>query len=1064
MNPAKNFSGQNLQGCSFKGQDLAGANFSNADIRGANFTNANLEGANFENAKAGLQRKWKIGLFFLVVFLVIIAGAMAASDVYHTVKHLIPKWNRDVSVLTSSINLLINIVFWLAIMQRGMAKAFEAIAVFLALAASIIVCLSVISNNPYLPWLKHLRVYSFMEALSMADSKSPIANLAVSLFLCLTTAIATVTALSLSFILVELIGLKKLGRLILYVVFSIVTFGLGNSMRILLRSSKHLLASSSQEFLIKCLFISIAILLAVLLIILSYNIAQKVLAEDKKYITIRQLGIAIATFGGTNFRNANLTDASFSYATLACSDFRNAIALKTNWRTAKNLEWTRLVNTILIDPNVRDLLVTGDGKKNSYIGANMKGANLIGVNLSDANLKAADLSQSLLQYACLEGANLTQVQAIGTNFANAKLTDAYGLGTWNIDSTTNLEGVDCQWVYLLEYPQPQTRNRERRPSSGEFGEGEFTKLFQEVLSTVDLIFRNGIDWKAFTYSFKQVQVENENTELIIQSIENKGDGVVVVRVNVPPDANKAKIHGEFAQTYDEAVQALEAHYQEKLQGKNAEINQFRQQNANMMEVVTLLASREVRVSESQSPNQRQSLSGKLVILKLGTGNVNSGVPVTLQISTNGALPATELSGTLPPAPELSQTYRQWQGNYHNLDTPQRIKVPQNQKTNISPIEDCQKSAKIFRENLNHWLNSESFRPLKELLYRKLDPTEEIRAIIQVEDSQLRRLPWQLWDFFENYRQAEIGLSVPHYDRVEASRADKLRTTVRILAILGNSTGIDIQKDRKLLEQLPNAEITFLVEPKRREIDIQLWDETGWDILFFAGHSSGHGEKGCISINSRDIIEVDQIFQALKAAVDRGLKLAIFNSCDGLELARELADLQIPQTIVMREPVPDAIAEAFLQNFINAYAKGKSLYASVREARERLVAFEDDYPCASWLPVICQHPAEIPYTWQQLRGVSGVELPGNELLEFLARLQEAIATLPNLQPIQKADAIEQIQILIKAAKTPPFEFQQAGARKAIVFLRGTIACLPATTTKISETEELLNVISQQFQIG
>jgi hypothetical protein len=35
-----------------------------------------------------------------------------------------------------------------------------------------------------------------------------------------------------------------------------------------------------------------------------------------------------------------------------------------------------------------------------------------------------------------------------------------------------------------------------------------------------------------------------------------------------------------------------------------------------------------------------------------------------------------------------------------------------------------------------------------------------------------------------------------------------------------------------------------------------------------------------------------------------------------------------------------------------------VYQAVRSAREQLQGLEDRYPCASWLPVICQNPAEI----------------------------------------------------------------------------------------------------------
>ncbi|WP_254449312.1 pentapeptide repeat-containing protein, partial [Anabaena sp. UHCC 0253] len=71
------YSGKNLRGHSFKGKDLTGANFSKADIRGANFTNAILKGADFSGAKAGLQRRWVIGLLIGVLLMSALSGVFS---------------------------------------------------------------------------------------------------------------------------------------------------------------------------------------------------------------------------------------------------------------------------------------------------------------------------------------------------------------------------------------------------------------------------------------------------------------------------------------------------------------------------------------------------------------------------------------------------------------------------------------------------------------------------------------------------------------------------------------------------------------------------------------------------------------------------------------------------------------------------------------------------------------------------------------------------------------------------------------------------------------------------
>jgi hypothetical protein len=67
-----------------------------------------------------------------------------------------------------------------------------------------------------------------------------------------------------------------------------------------------------------------------------------------------------------------------------------------------------------------------------------------------------------------------------------------------------------------------------------------------------------------------------------------------------------------------------------------------------------------------------------------------------------------------------------------------------------------------------------------------------------------------------------------------------------------------------------------------------------------------------------------------------------------------------------EPVPDRVAHAFLMHFLTHFSQGQSFYQSVRDAREQLQNLEEQYPCADWLPMIVQNPAEIPPTWQTLK--------------------------------------------------------------------------------------------------
>lgn len=399
---------------------------------------------------------------------------------------------------------------------------------------------------------------------------------------------------------------------------------------------------------------------------------------------------------------------------------------------------------------------------------------------------------------------------------------------------------------------------------------------------------------------------------------------------------------------------------------------------------------------------------KLVVINLGEGSLSEGFPkVTTQLwETNNSRP-TQFSGGLPSAPEINELYKRFQSIYKALYQSLRKRTSNTLKTKFKPDlksdfepdfetdfeadfetdfetdfeidleidregltnvseSDFAEVCNLLREQINAWLNSTLFRPIDQKLRSRLSLDEDFQVIIETNDHVIRRLPWHLWDFFEDYQKAEVGLSKLKYEQVK-EKSQKNINNVRILAVLGNSEGIDLQQDRILLEQLPDASMMFLVEPSRRELDKCLWDKQGWDILFFAGHSQSYEDEGKIHINRTNSLTIAELKNALKYAIARGLKLAIFNSCDGLGLAKELANLNIPQIIVMRENVPDLIAHEFLKNFLTSFASGDSLYLAVRYARSQLQGLEDNFPGASWLPVICQNPAEITPTWEELRG-------------------------------------------------------------------------------------------------
>ena len=903
-------------------------------------------GANFSHSLTGLNHPWRNFWFTLLILLAMVSGAGCSVTAVYLTRLFTVEYIQQYTVIPAIANLSIIFAFSIAFKSRG----FTGDLAIVASATSVVAFLLSVFLAP-----------SFgVQGLTIADEIST--KLLDSVAWGLSSLVIGIFVMTAGRMVIQP---NRKGFWLLWSAWSVSVVLNLSLLRIWATalSWSNILRSLGKQGSPPFYSLLAIGAVAVLEAWLCHHASQQAVQENPRFSPFWTLALWSTTRAGTCFQRANLTQSNFANATLKHADFSQAILTRTHFQSVHQLNTARTDQTILSDPAVRQLLVTRQGSHQSYRGRNLKGADLAGADLRDADLSEANLSEADLSQANLEHADLTQTQAIATDFRQAQLTAAC-LEAWNIDSSTQLEDVICGYLYL------RSHQRERRPSSGTFAPGDFTELFQEITHTLDLIFRHGIHQKAFNYSLNQLQVEQEDMPLAIRSLEKKNNGVVVVRVDVPPDADKTQLHRDFQRHYTLALQAIEAQYQAELRTKDEQIELYRQQRADWKEVVQLLTSQPTQSDSVYTEKIADRQGHKLVILHVGEGDLNVGFPITLQVGWDQSFRSLQFTkGRLAPAPELFILYDQWRSTYRRclsrgLYSGLRLEAPINQVTNVNQqdfLQNCHELAVRLETSLNVWLNAECFRPIKERLLEQLMPSESIQMVLQTDDRQLRRLPFHRWDFFERYPKAELALSTPDFERIEGSRSPC--TPMQVLAILGDSTGIDLQQDQALLTQLPGAAVTFLVEPRRQILNDHLWDKP-WDILFFAGHSSSHPkhETGQIQINPSDHLTISQLKHALRKAIAQGLRLAIFNSCDGLGLARELADLHIPQMIVMREPIPDRVAQAFLKNFLSEFSSGKPLYQSVREAREKLQGLEDQFPCATWLPVICQNSAEPPLFW------------------------------------------------------------------------------------------------------
>jgi uncharacterized protein YjbI with pentapeptide repeats len=284
------------------------------------------------------------------------------------------------------------------------------------------------------------------------------------------------------------------------------------------------------------------------LLAISFIVSQQVF--NKQYWRlIKDWSVYCGTIGGTSFYGMDLSDAIFDYADLRNTDLRETNLTGASFVGAKNLELALVKGTILEDIRVRNLLVN----PRSWEEKNFTGANFQGANLRDANLR---------------GANLTLVNAIDADFTGANFDDVC-IQDWNISKNTKFRGVQCRRVYLKQNKQ------EPKPDSGEFQEGEFEKWVTEIQDTVDLIFRKGLSLRSLAFAIAQVSIDNEETQLTVESIAHKGDDFVVVKVGKQGNATKEKIHAALTNEYHQAQQAISTGHDLILRAKDDQIEQMR---------------------------------------------------------------------------------------------------------------------------------------------------------------------------------------------------------------------------------------------------------------------------------------------------------------------------------------------------------------------------------------------------------------------------------------------------------------------------------------------------------
>jgi hypothetical protein len=183
-------------------------------------------------------------------------------------------------------------------------------------------------------------------------------------------------------------------------------------------------------------------------------------------------------------------------------------------------------------------------------------------------------------------------------------------------------------------------------------------------------------------------------------------------------------------------------------------------------------------------------------------------------------------------------------------------------------------ANAVKIHLNRWLNEvhSDWQPIRDgliSLANHLHQTE-IQLIVDTQEVDLRRLPWQEWDLLKKYySSSEVALctSKTQFGAIAQIHPYPEQPKPRILVVVGRSNGINTQLDLAVIKNLENrgAEVICLLEPNLKELCEALWDKKGYHIFVFTGHSGSlpDGKIGWIEVNDRESLSIEEFKDALK---------------------------------------------------------------------------------------------------------------------------------------------------------------------------------------------------------
>ncbi|MBW4670501.1 MAG: CHASE2 domain-containing protein [Cyanomargarita calcarea GSE-NOS-MK-12-04C] len=329
----------------------------------------------------------------------------------------------------------------------------------------------------------------------------------------------------------------------------------------------------------------------------------------------------------------------------------------------------------------------------------------------------------------------------------------------------------------------------------------------------------------------------------------------------------------------------------------------------------------------------------------------------------------QLSVTVSYPENITTLYKEWQRAYLSYyKTAIRGRV-----VNIGTIAPAtidwhaklvQSEAKLLSE-FHKWLRSGELYEIRSVIAHSSQST--VNIFLTCNSLELERLPWEVWEIGREFASEKIRIvrTPKNIHNPIKNQNHRRSSKIRLLAILGDDTGLNFQVEKEAIYQLSTiADVVFIgwepgknIPELKNEIKDAISSEKGWDILFFAGHSNETTLTGGeIAIAPNVALSINELLQPLTTALKRGLQFAIFNSCNGLSIANTLIDMGLSQVAVMREPIHNSVASEFLLQFLQTLTEYKDVHEALQTASQYLKLEKNlTYPSAYLIPSLFRHP-------------------------------------------------------------------------------------------------------------